>query len=109
MISMLTVSCLTTGKDFPSDLSWLKKEKTSKEDVKLILGEPFAVGNSGGDKTWTYAFYKYKVFGPTIHKDLKIYWNGSGILKHFSFNSSFPEDISSTTPAVSNRTASKTK
>ena len=90
---MLTTSCLTTGKNFPSDLAWIKKEKTKKSDVQMVLGAPFAIGNSGGVKTWTYAFYKYKLFGKTSHKELKFYWLPNNSVKTFSFNSSFPDDL----------------
>ena len=111
LMQLFLNGCLTTGKDFPSDLSWIKKEKTSTEDVQLILGNPFAVGNSGGVRTWTYAFYKYKIFGSTSHKDLKIYWNSKNLVQHFSFNSSFPEDFVSSEVAKekAQKDLSKTK
>ncbi|NRA46268.1 MAG: hypothetical protein HRU09_15050 [Oligoflexales bacterium] len=96
ILLMLTMtSCVTTGKNFPSDLAWIKKENTKKSDVKMVLGPPFAIGNSGGVVTWTYAFYKYQLFGKTSHKELKFYWNPNHSVKHFSFNSSFPDDLNS--------------
>ena len=99
LCSLMMASCVTTGKNFPSDLAWIKKEKTKKPDVKLVLGPPFAIGNSGGVVTWTYAFYKYQLFGKSSHKELKFYWNPNNSVKHFSFNSSFPDDLNA---AVSN-------
>lgn len=92
---MMTTSCMTTGKNFPSDLAWIKKEKTKKSDVQMVLGAPFAIGNSGGVGTWTYAFYKYQLFGKTSHKELKFYWHPNNAVKTFSFNSSFPSDLNS--------------
>ncbi len=86
-------ACVTTGNNFPSRTEWIKKNFTKRDDIKLVMGSPFAVGNSGGINTWTYAFYKYQVFGRTLHKELKLYWNKDGSVKYFSFNSSFPEDL----------------
>lgn len=88
-----TTSCITTGKNFPTDISWLKKDVTKKQDVLLLLGEPFAVGNSGGDPTWSYTYYKYQVAGKNLYKELKLYWNPNGTVKHFNFNTSFPVDL----------------
>lgn len=93
LLTILITSCVTTGKNFPSDLAWIKKENTKMSDVKMVLGPPFAIGNSGGVVTWTYAFYKYDLFGKTSHKELKFYWNPNQSVKHFSFNSSFPDDL----------------
>lgn len=90
-------SCFTTGSNFPSRTEWIRKNATKKEDAKLVLGQPFAIGSSGGVNTWTYAFYKYQVFGKTFHKELKFYWNKDGSVKYYSFNSSFPEDFTMVT------------
>lgn len=84
-------SCVTRGLNFSSDYSWLKKGTTTKEDVFKVLGEPYLTGNTGGKQTWTYGFYKMRLFGASNTKELKIYWE-DGKLDTYSFNSSFPED-----------------
>jgi len=86
-------SCLSTGRDFPSRVDWIQKERTKKDDVALILGTPYAVGNSNGTPTWTYAFYKYSPFSKTEYKELRFYWSEDNIVKTYTFNSSFPEDL----------------
>lgn len=86
-------SCYTTGKNFPSKLGWIEKDKTTKKDVSLVLGKPALVGNSGGSPTSTYSYYRFVLFGQSKQKELKLYWNTDGTVKHFSFNSSFPEDL----------------
>lgn len=111
--------CLTTGRDFPSDVDWVRKEATTKKDVQMILGTPFAVGNSGGIATWTYAYYKYQLMGNSFHKELKFYWTPNEVVKHFSFSSSFPPDLPPTeegqelspaaTPAAAKPTARSNK
>lgn len=94
ILLVVLAGCFTTGRNFPSDVDWLVKDKTTKEDVELMLGSPSAVGNSGGVTTWTYGYYTYKM-GGTYYKELKIYWNPNHTMQHFSFTSSFPGDIGS--------------
>jgi hypothetical protein len=91
---VLASSCVTVGKDFKSDTSWIKEGSTKQNDVTLILGEPRSVGNASGSPTWTYGYYKYKLIGDSCTKELKFYWKKDGTVDQYSFNSSFPEDIS---------------
>lgn len=87
------VGCVSTGNNFPSRTEWIKKNLTSQKDIRMVLGAPFAVGDSGGILTWTYAYYRYVFPRNSFHKELKFYWNKNQTVKHFSFNSSFPADI----------------
>ena len=89
---LVFLGCVTRGKDFSSDLRWIKKDNTSQGDVTSILGTPYKVGSSSGIPTWTYGFYKFKLFGESWTKELKLYWNNSKLVRDFSFSSSFPED-----------------
>lgn len=89
----LLQSCLTSGRDFPSRLEWIKKEQTKKDDVALVLGTPYAVGSSSGTPTWTYAFYKYSPFSKTVYKELRFYWSDENKVKNYTFTSSFPDDL----------------
>jgi hypothetical protein len=84
--------CVTRGKDFVSDLSWIKINETSQAQVASNLGEPTTVGNSSGAETWTYGFYHYKLFGESYTKELKFYWSPDKKVRDYSFNSSFPQD-----------------
>lgn len=92
-ILMTGIACISTGRDFPSDLNWIKKDQTSQKDVQLLLGDPESVGNSGGTVTWTYGFYKYQLPGDVRFRELKLFWDKNGRVSHFSYNSSFAEDI----------------
>jgi hypothetical protein len=91
LFSSLWQACISSGRDFPSRLDWITKEQTKKEDVALVLGKPYAVGNSSGVPTWTYAFYKYSPFS-SYYKELRFYWADEKV-QTFTFNSSFPEDL----------------
>ena len=92
-LCILLVGCVSTGNDFPSRTDWLKKNLTTQKDIRMVLGTPFAVGDSGGVSTWTYGYYSFMFPRKSYHKELKFYWNKNQTLKHFSFTSSFPEDI----------------
>jgi len=87
----LQTACVTRGRDFSSDLSWVKKGQTSQVDVTRLLGEPTSIGNTGGVPVWTYGYYDYRLFGDSDTKEIKFYWNGDKI-QDYSFNSSFPQD-----------------
>ena len=93
LLSVLWQACLSTGRDFPSRTDWIQKDRTRKDDVKLVLGAPYAVGSSSGTQTWTYAYYKYTLFGRTYYKELRLHWTEGNIVKTFSFDTSLPEDL----------------
>lgn len=98
-LSLATVSivgCATMGREFASDLNWIKEGSTKQKDVRLVLGDPYQVGNSSGTITWTYGFYKYSLMGQSYSKELKFYWKSSGEVDRFNFTSSFPTDLATT-------------
>lgn len=85
-------SCVTRGENFSSDTGWIKIDQTSQVDVSLQLGRPFIVGNSSGVPTWTYGFYRHSLWGSSLIKELKFYFNKQKKVSRFTFSSSFPED-----------------
>ncbi|MFK7874050.1 MAG: outer membrane protein assembly factor BamE [Oligoflexales bacterium] len=95
MIVFMTIlsGCVTQGGNFPSETSWIRKEKTTQDQVRMMLGKPSAVGDSGGTRTWTYGYYEYRIAKPAKYKELKFFWDQNGQVKHYSFNSSFPKDL----------------
>ncbi|MDD9951187.1 MAG: outer membrane protein assembly factor BamE [Zetaproteobacteria bacterium] len=92
-VGMLS-GCFTTGKNFPRDLSWLRKQETSKQDVMMLLGRPYAVGSSSGIEVWSYVFFEYQ-FVPhkSHHRELKLYWDKQDKVKDYSYISSFEDEI----------------
>ncbi len=92
VMAMMATGCVTQGKDFSSDLAWIKMNETTQTDVSSLLGVPHQVGNVGGTPTWTYSYYKLKLVGESYTKDLKFYWTPEKRVKDFSFSSSFPTD-----------------
>lgn len=86
-------ACATVGDDFPSDVAWITKDKTTKVELEQRLGSPFQVGYDSGQLTWTWGFYRYSLFRPTRTKDLVVRFNTTGTVSSYSFSSSFDEDI----------------
>lgn len=92
-VVFVAIGCLTVGRDFrSSDFSWIVANKTTKDQVHRVLGEPFRVGVESGMTTWTYGYYKYRVGGETRTKDLVLYFNRDGTVSSFTFNTSFPDE-----------------
>jgi hypothetical protein len=91
-VAALAAGCVTNGADFKSETAWIKPGQTKQADVKMVLGEPYSVGSSGGKATWTYGYYRYKLIGKSLQKELKLYWKPDGTVENYSFNSSFPDD-----------------
>jgi len=86
-------SCVTNGREFNSNMTWIQKGKTKMDDVRLVLGAPQSVGSSSGVPTWTYGYYKYNVFGNGATKEVKFYSNPDQTVNSFSYTSSFPDDV----------------
>ncbi len=86
-------ACVTKGRNFPADLSWIKKEKTHQREVLMMLGTPFMVGNSSGVQTWSYGLYHYRIVGRSYVRELKFFWNDDKTVREYSFQSSFPDDL----------------
>ena len=93
LLVLFLAGCVTKGRNFPADLSWIKKEETRQKDVLMILGMPFMVGNSGGVRTWSYGLYHYRIVGRSYVRELKFFWNEDNTVRDYSFQSSFPEDL----------------
>ena len=92
-VAVGALACVTKGRNFPADLNWIKKEKTSQKDVQMVLGTPFMVGSSSGVQTWSYGLYHYRIVGRSYVKELKLFWNDDKTVREYSFQSSFPADL----------------
>jgi outer membrane protein assembly factor BamE (lipoprotein component of BamABCDE complex) len=99
--AFLTAGCASIGRDFDStSLDWLKPGETDKTIILDHIGGPFRVGFDAGDPTWTYGFYKYRLFGTSVTKDLVIRFDAVGKVKSFTLNTSFPEEKERLDPAL---------
>jgi len=101
LLAAALAGCATMGRNFDStSLSWIREGDTGKKEIVERLGNPFRVGVDAGDQTWTYGYYKYKVFGESTTKDLVIRFDPSGKVKSYTLNTSFPEEKERLDPAL---------
>lgn len=91
VVTMAT-GCLTVGSEFPTSVTWIQVGKTTKDQIKANIGEPFRMGYDSGQLTYTYGFYRYSLFRPTRTKDLTVRFGADGTVASYSFASSFEED-----------------
>lgn len=92
LITTALPGCLTVGEEFPSEVTWITANKTTRAEVEKRMGPPFRAGYDTGLLTYTYAFYRYSVFRPTRTKDLTVRFKNDGTVDSYSFSSSFDED-----------------
>ena len=85
-------SCLTVGSEFPTNVTWIQVGKTTRDQIKTHIGDPFRMGYDSGQLTYTYGFYRYSLFRPTRTKDLTVRFGADGTVASYSFASSFDED-----------------
>ena len=97
VLAALPVGCVTAGHEFKPETAWVKNGTTSQKDIQFMLGEPYAVGQSDGEKTWTYGYYKYYLIGKPKTKELKFYFNNDKTVNRYTYNSTFPGDVAAQT------------
>ncbi|MFZ5564627.1 MAG: hypothetical protein ACOZBW_11295 [Thermodesulfobacteriota bacterium] len=87
MVFLLATGCATVGKDFSSSAAeTIVINKTTIDDIRNMLGEPWRTGIEDGLKTWTYGYYQYRLFGPSDTKDLIIRFNADNTVASYTFN-----------------------
>lgn len=81
------VSCATVGRQFPTDvIQHIQIDKTTKQNITEIFGPPWRIGLEDGTRTWTYGYYKYRLFGESTTYDLVIRFNSNDIVTSYTFN-----------------------
>jgi outer membrane protein assembly factor BamE (lipoprotein component of BamABCDE complex) len=89
----LLSACATVGRDFSAAKVFdIRIGETTQAQIRSLFGMPWRVGIEDGDRTWTYAIYRYSAFSETRTKDLVIRFNGQDVVKSYTFNSSDPAD-----------------
>jgi hypothetical protein len=93
-LAALATACMTVGEDFAvGHVSHIEVGKTTKNEVRQMFGEPWRTGLEDGDQTWTYGYYKYNLLGASQTRDLVVRYNDKGVVRSYSFNSTYPEDV----------------
>ena len=84
---------LKFGSDFPSPTKdMLVVAKTAKADLLRFFGDPHQVGLDTGDPTWGWT-YVQAFADKEFTKQLTVRLDDRGVLKSYSFTSSFPDDM----------------
>jgi len=81
--------CATVGQPFPSDeVEGLTVGETTRAEVRERFGEPWRTGSENGDPTWSYGHYEWSAFGTSNMEDLVIRFDGDGVVRSFTYNTS---------------------
>ena len=95
LIAALLAGCggFKFGSDFPSPTKdLLVVGKTTKADLLRFFGEPHQVGLDTGDPTWAWTYAQIFANGE-VSKQFTVRFDDKGVVKSYSFVSSFPEDM----------------
>ena len=94
VILLITIaSCATVGRKFPVEaINNIQLEETTKEDINKIFGSPWRIGLEDGKRTWTYGYYKYRLFGESTTRDLVIKFDSNGVVSSYIFNTTDIEE-----------------
>lgn len=81
------IGCATIGHQFPSDaVSHITIGETTQDEIREFFGTPWRIGIEDGNRTWIYGYYRYKLFGDSITRDLVIRFNDKNVVISYSFN-----------------------
>lgn len=84
---LFVLACATVGHDFPSDrVRQVRIGETTRERVHELFGDPWRTGIEDGMPTWTYARYRYALFGDEQTKDLVLRFDELGVVRSYTFN-----------------------
>jgi hypothetical protein len=87
ILSLMLGACATVGHDFPTDrVSQIHQGQTTQEEIRALFGEPWRTGIEDGRRTWTYAKYRYKLFGQVSTTDLVLRFDDQGKVVSYTFN-----------------------
>lgn len=84
--------CVSAGHDFEArNVPMLRVGETSQAEVRELFGPPWRSGLEDGQRTWTYGYYRYSVFGePTAH-DLVVRFDDAGRVDSYTYSSTLAE------------------
>ncbi len=90
-LSLPFYGCMpSVGRPFPvKQVRQIEIGATTRTDVRQMFGDPWRTGLEDGFKTWTYGEYSVN-----NSRDLVIRFDEKGVVKSYSFSSSFPQDES---------------
>jgi len=92
-LALFGAGCATVGREFPAhSVNNIIIGETDRSEIRRMFGEPWRTGIEDGQKTWTYAHYRYSLFGPEQTSDLLIRFDDEGKVVSYSFNTTEEKD-----------------
>jgi outer membrane protein assembly factor BamE (lipoprotein component of BamABCDE complex) len=93
VLGAMTLSCATIGHRFPPEsVAHIKNGETTKAQLLGDFGLPYRRGIEDGDSTWTYVYYKVRLFGENLRtRDLYVRFDPEGRVKSFTYNSNLDD------------------
>ena len=80
--------CVSSGNEFPAEpIPKLEVGRTTQAEVRKAFGEPWRTGLEDGQRTWTYGQYRYSLSGAPKARDLKLKFDGRGVLTTYTYSS----------------------
>ena len=87
LILLALNGCASVGRDFPTHLvTQIRIGETTQADIRAMFGEPWRTGIENGQRTWTYASYRWSAFSETQTTDLVVRFNDDGTVASYVFN-----------------------
>jgi outer membrane protein assembly factor BamE (lipoprotein component of BamABCDE complex) len=92
-LAAVTLSCATIGNRFPPEnVARVKIGETTKAQLLGDFGLPYRRGIEDGDSTWTYVYYKVRLFGENLRtRDLYLRFDPDGRVKSYTYNSNLDD------------------
>lgn len=85
--TFLLSGCATAGQKFSAAAAKkIEIGKTTKQELRSMLGPPWRMGLEDGQETWTYGYYRYHIFKPEQSTDLIVRFEKAGIVASYSFS-----------------------
>ena len=86
-LGLSLAGCATVGRNFPDEaVDEIRRGQTTQEDILRILGEPWRTGVEDGQRTWTYARYRYSLFGGAKTKDLVLRFDEKSVVVSYTYS-----------------------
>jgi len=80
-------ACATVGKEFPVKMvPEIRIGETTRAEVREMFGPPWRTGLEDGMPTWTFARYRYSLFGDEETEDLVVRFDANWVVTSYTFN-----------------------
>ena len=87
-IFLTALGCGTVGKNFDSSLAdSIVNNKTTKQEITTMYGEPHRRGVENGNPIWIYEYSTYRLLGRNTSKDMIVVFDKNGIVQSHQYMS----------------------